>query len=122
MYKVYTLLTCSAYSDRTLQGLAKHIKDALRPELVEEMEIDSQTTTTPQDDYLPLHVVEEAISTVAERVNYGVDLDEKVPANLCVWRWELKDGNLSWLPKVVRDKAYIRMEERRRVSLFFVRY
>lgn len=68
-----------------------------------------------QPDVLPQTLVEKAITSVADRVNYGVDWVEKPPSNLCVWRWELKENYKSWLPKSGVEKFSMRIAERRQV-------
>lgn len=52
------------------------------------------------------------------RNNYGLDAANgaKVPAALCVWRWEVKEEHRDWLPKNGRDKAELRMAERVQVG------
>ena len=68
---------------------------------------------------LPLNTVEAAIKSVVQRNNYGLDSigGIKVPAALCVWRWEVKEQHRDWLPKNVREKAEVRAAERVRVSM-----
>lgn len=63
---------------------------------------------------LPLPVVEHAIKMVMTRVNYGLDgpLGQKLPAAVCVWRWEVQDAYKDWLPKSARDNADARLAER----------
>ena len=86
----------------------------------------------PQDDdeeqpaevgaSLPLKAVEEAISKVAVRVNYGLELSDatRVPAALCVWRWELRPEYRDALPKAACEKAVTRLAERVQVRIFAI--
>lgn len=69
---------------------------------------------------LPLSTIEAAIKSVLNRNNYGLDAPSsggKVPAALCVWRWEVKEGYHDWLPKVSKEKADGRLAERVQVGL-----
>lgn len=69
-------------------------------------------------DQFPLCFVESAIIHVATRVNYGAESmpnQAKVPAHLCIWRWEVDEQNFHWLPKAARDKLRNRLHERRQV-------
>lgn len=66
--------------------------------------------------------MESAITHVAIRINYGAENmpnQAKVPAHLCIWRWEVDEQNFHWLPKTVRDKLRNRLYERRQVCLFY---
>ena len=67
-------------------------------------------------------VVEAAINLILDRHNYGIDapLGVKVPASAAVWRWEVKDSFKDWLPKSGREKAEIRLEERKAVRGPFI--
>lgn len=91
--------------------LAKHIQSLLQPEEVD----DDEEVQEIIPDILPLTVVEDAVTSIANRVNYGVDWVEKPPANLCVWRWELNEKYKSWLPKNGMEKFVTRIAERRQV-------
>jgi len=53
-----------------------------------------------------------------QRNNYGLDCNDggKVPAALCVWRWEVKEQFRDWLPKNGREKAESRQAERIQVN------
>ncbi|WFD36030.1 hypothetical protein MCUN1_002901 [Malassezia cuniculi] len=82
-------------SDKTAADLAKSIKAMVAP--------DGQGA-----DVLPLSVIQDAISLVAERHNYGID-DVDIPT-LQIWRWEVKDDAL--LPEENREKLRARREER----------
>jgi hypothetical protein len=100
-------------SDKTLTGLTKFIRQQLLPESF----VDGNDETFPSTiDLLPLSIVENAIQSVAERVNYGVEPNQlgnaasKVPAALCMWRWEVKDH--ASFPKQIRDKIESRRLER----------
>lgn len=56
------------------------------------------------------------------RNNYGLDAPPgggKVPAALCVWRWEVKEEHHEWLPKASREKADARSAERVQVRSHF---
>jgi hypothetical protein len=106
-------------SDKTLQGLAKHMHSQLLPSDIDEEDEDSEGSHV--GDQLPLCCLEFAINHVAVRVNYGAENipnQTKVPAHLCVWRWEVDERNFHWLPKAVRDKLKNRLHERRQVFPF----
>ncbi|KAJ7632455.1 chromatin assembly factor 1 subunit A-domain-containing protein [Roridomyces roridus] len=93
-------------SDKTLSALSKHILQELLP--AQDEDNDEQTPLP-----LTLPVVENAIKSVVNRNNYGLDglPGVKPPAAVCVWRWEA-NAHLDWLPKSARDKAETRMAER----------
>jgi chromatin assembly factor 1 subunit A len=62
---------------------------------------------------LPLSVIEDVVKMLATRVNYGIESAlTKTPAALCVWRWELKQEYLSFLPRVSREKVEARLADR----------
>jgi chromatin assembly factor 1 subunit A len=64
---------------------------------------------------LPLQVVEAAIKSILSRNNYGLEAPQgnvKMPAALCVWRWEVKSQYWDWLPKAAKEKAEARLIER----------
>ncbi len=44
----------------------------------------------------------------------------KLPASLCVWRWEVKNEYWDWLPKAGQAKAESRLAERVQVRILFV--
>lgn len=59
--------------------------------------------------------MEAAIKSVLQRHNYGIDTPSgtgKLPAGLCIWRWEVKEEYRDWLPKAAREKADARLAER----------
>ncbi|KAI0312729.1 hypothetical protein OF83DRAFT_1176353 [Amylostereum chailletii] len=98
-------------SDKTIAALSKHIQQQLMPEQDDGDENDNPNQGPP---ILPLETVEVAIKSVARRINYGVDVinSVKIPAALCVWRWEVTQDNHDWLPKASREKIEARMAER----------
>ncbi|KAI0721577.1 hypothetical protein C8T65DRAFT_799984 [Cerioporus squamosus] len=101
-------------SDKTLQALSKHIQQELSPAVDEDEEEDCKTPTI-----LPLETVEEAIKSVAKRVNYGLENTGeggKVPAAWLIWRWEVSDNCRDWLPKAAREKADNRSRERQQAK------
>ncbi|KAI0747928.1 chromatin assembly factor 1 subunit A-domain-containing protein [Daedaleopsis nitida] len=101
-------------SDKTLQALSKHVQQQLLPE-VDEYEDDNSDIRA----MLPLDTVENAIKSVAKRVNYGLDSTGeggKVPASWLVWRWELSDVCRDWLPKTAKEKADNRLRERQQAK------
>jgi hypothetical protein len=106
------------YSDKTAAVLAKHIRNELLP--VQDDDDDVNNGKTNMTALLPVAVVEVAIKSVLKRCNYGLESQqgEKLPAALCVWRWEVKEEHRSWLPKAAREKADVRLAERLQVSLF----
>ncbi|KAG5651779.1 hypothetical protein H0H81_007418 [Sphagnurus paluster] len=99
-------------SDRTLAALSKHIRHELLPTQDDEEGREGGTSTAM--DALPLSAVETAIKSLMRRNNYGLDGigGGRVPAAVCVWRWEVKDQHRDWLPKNARDKAEGRLAER----------
>jgi chromatin assembly factor 1 subunit A len=104
-------------SDKTLQTLSKYIHHELLPAQLDDEEENSNLSTAK---LLPLHIIEVAIKTVASRVNYGLGSDTpsvKVPAQMCIWRWEVHESNHSWLPKSLQGKIEARLIERRQVNL-----
>ncbi|OCH95613.1 hypothetical protein OBBRIDRAFT_883869 [Obba rivulosa] len=102
-------------SDKTLLALTKHIQHELLP--IEDEEDEEASALASKA--LPLNVVENAIKSVANRNNYGLDSlegGEKVPAALLIWKWEVKDEYRDWLPKAAREKVETRLAERRQAK------
>ncbi|KAI0637175.1 hypothetical protein C8Q77DRAFT_1190004 [Trametes polyzona] len=100
-------------SDKTLQALAKHVQQQLSPAVDEDEEEDNTASV------LPLEAIEDAIKSVAKRVNYGLDNPTeggKVPAAWLIWRWEVTDECRDWLPKNAREKAENRLRERQQAK------
>ena len=84
------------------------------------MDEDEEEDNTPA--ILPIETVEDAIKSVAKRVNYGLDSPAegvKVPAAWLIWRWEVLDSCRDWLPKNAREKVENRYKERQQVRLLF---
>lgn len=72
---------------------------------------------------LPVDAVEFAIKSTATRVNYGLDSSSsggKIPAALCVWRWEVNEEHWDWLPKAAKEKAEARRGERVQARILIV--
>ena len=109
------------FSDKTAAVLAKHIRSELLP-AQDEDDDDINCGSANVSASLPLPVLEAAIKSVLSRNNYGLDAPPggKLPATLCVWRWEVKEEHRGWLPKGVRDKADGRLAERIQVGSFFL--
>jgi chromatin assembly factor 1 subunit A len=106
-------------SDKTLQVLVKHVHSQLLPSDIE----DEDGEGSHVSGQLPPCSVKFAITHVATRVNYGVESmpnQNKVPAHLCIWRWEVDEQNFHWLPKATRDKLRNRLYERRQVRTSFL--
>ena len=103
-----------------LSGLSKYIQQELLPAQNENNEGDTGYSA----NVLPLETVETAIKSIANRVNYGIEIvgSTRVPASLCVWRWEVKPENYEWLPKNSREKVDARLAERLQVSLIIPVY
>ncbi|KAI0340582.1 hypothetical protein BDW22DRAFT_1359974 [Trametopsis cervina] len=103
-------------SDKTLQALSKHIQHELLPAQDEDDEDSSSTVSAA----LPLDVIEKAIKSVASRSNYGLDASEapngRVPAAWQIWRWEVKDELIDWLPKALLEKVRSRLAERQQLK------
>jgi hypothetical protein len=96
-------------SDKTIAGLSKHIQQELVP--------DDDDDTGCSASILPLSTIEDVVKLLATRVNYGIESPlTKTPAALCVWRWELNQEYLSFLPKVSREKVDARLADRIQVS------
>lgn len=89
--------------------LAKHIHHELLPTLDEDDEGFFSVASA-----LPLSTVEEEIKSIVTRNNYGVEVPSgaKLPAALCVWRWEVRPQHMDWLPKNSREKVEARLAER----------
>jgi chromatin assembly factor 1 subunit A len=108
------------HSDKTLAALSKHIQHELLPAQDE----DDEEGCKEIQAALPIEIIEKAVHGIATRVNYGLDISKipnaplggKIPVAWQVWRWELKDEYREWLPKSSRDKASVRLFERRQVS------
>ncbi|KAA1471273.1 hypothetical protein DENSPDRAFT_799075 [Dentipellis sp. KUC8613] len=97
-------------SDKTVLYLAKHIQQ----ELVPAPDDDDDEDAKPSPNILPVETIEMTIKALADRINYGIDAPNstKVPASLCVWRWEVKNSHRDFLPKASRDKIESRLAER----------
>ncbi|KZO95215.1 hypothetical protein CALVIDRAFT_181345 [Calocera viscosa TUFC12733] len=91
-------------SDKIVNALAKRMKTTLLPEMGSD---EGDGGESEESANLPLHVLEAAISSVAVRVNYGLD---DAPAAMSLWRWEVKD--LDMLPPDIREKAIKRRADR----------
>ena len=98
-------------SDKTIAALSKHIQQELVPD-------DDDDDTGCSASVLPLSAIEDVVKLLATRVNYGIEYPlTKTPAALCVWRWELNQEHLPFLPKVSREKVDARLADRIQVSL-----
>lgn len=98
-------------SDKTIVTLSKHIQKELVPDDDDDEDTDCSACT------LPLSAIEGVVKLLATRVNYGIESPHaKTPAALCVWRWELNQEYLSFLPKVSREKVDARLADRIQVS------
>ena len=97
-------------SDKGAVSLARQIRSILLPGPGEIEEAHRLSL----ESYLPLTAVEHAIKLLMNRVNYGLDgpLGQKLPAAVCVWRWEVQDSCRDWLPKSARESADARLAER----------
>lgn len=101
-------------SDKTLQALSKYVQQELSPPVDE----DEEENNAPA--ILPLDTIEDAVKSLARRVNYGLDSPTeggKVPAAWSIWRWEVKECFRGWLPKAAREKVDNRFRERQQVRL-----
>ncbi|KAF8559629.1 hypothetical protein OG21DRAFT_1502866 [Imleria badia] len=101
-------------SDKGIVPLAKQIRSILLPgpgEVEDAHRLNHESN-------LPLSVVEHAIKMMMTRINYGLDgpLGQKLPATVCVWRWEVQDAYKDWLPKSARENADARLAERIQAS------
>ena len=95
-------------SDKTINSLSKHIQQELAPDDGEDIERSASI--------LPLSIIEDVVKLLASRINYGIESSvTKTPAALCVWRWELKQEYLGFLPKVSREKVDARRADRAQV-------
>src|SRR4051812_36938119 len=110
------IMAALSFSDKTFAALAKYIRLELLP--THDNEDDSRNESSPAMLALPVSTIEFAIKGVMERNNYGLDGVDgaKVPAAVCVWRWEVKEDFWEWLPKNGKDKARSRQAERVQVS------
>lgn len=104
-------------SDKGIIPLAKQIRSILLPGPGEVEDAHRLSL----ESHLPLTVVEHAIKMVMTRINYGLDgpLGQKLPAAVCVWRWEVQDAYKDWLPKSARDIAFARLADRIQVRRDF---
>jgi chromatin assembly factor 1 subunit A len=108
-------------SDKTITVLAKHIRNELLP-AQDEDEDNINSGSADVSASLPLSTVEAVIKSILCRINYGLDAPHggKLPASLCVWRWEVKEEHRGWLPKAAREKADGRLAERVQVGTIFL--
>jgi chromatin assembly factor 1 subunit A len=101
-------------SDKTLSALSKYVRQQILPAQDE----DESGAAALASAALPLPTVESAILSILTRRNYGLEApveDVKIPSSLCVWRWEIKEEYLDWLPKAAKGKAEARIAERLQV-------
>jgi chromatin assembly factor 1 subunit A len=98
-----------AFSDKTITGLSKYIQQELSPDGGDDIDCSRSI--------LPLSVIEDVVKLLATRINYGIDSAlTKTPAALCIWRWELRQEYLGFLPRVSREKVEARLTDRIQVS------
>ncbi|KAH8107191.1 hypothetical protein BXZ70DRAFT_282272 [Cristinia sonorae] len=98
-------------SDKTITALAKHVQSQLIPAQDEDEDEALQTATAA----LPLEVLDRAIKSVAERVDYGLETSvagARISAGWHIWRWEVKQERRGWLPKAAKEKVEARLAER----------
>jgi len=97
-------------SDKGIVPLAKQIRSILLPGPGEV----EDAHRLGLESNLSLPTVEHAIKAVMTRINYGLDglLGQKLPAAVCVWRWEVQDAYKDWLPKSARDSMDARLADR----------
>lgn len=105
------VLSSLIISDKSLASLTKHVQQVFTPE-------DHDDSERRPEAVVSGSAIESAISSVAERVNYGIDWIEKITAPLSVWRWEVRNDRFDLLPKAARDKIESRLAERQQVSPF----
>jgi len=103
-------------SDKSLAVLSKNIHQELLPALEDE---DEDSPDSAPAAALPLSTVEDAIKSVLVRTNYGLDapIGIRLPAAVCVWRWEVRPELGGWLPKNAKEKAETRQVERMQVGV-----
>lgn len=102
-------------SEKTSYVLSKHVHEALKP-LSEESSTSGADAPVTFSTVFPQAIIEVAIVALGDRVNYGLDGPGKIPAALCLWRWEVKEKYRGWLPASVQDKLQARRVERQQVS------
>lgn len=101
-------------SDKGIVPLARQIRSILLPgpgEVEDAHRLSLESSLT-------LAAVEDAIKMTMTRINYGLDgpLGQKIPAAVCVWRWEVQNTCRDWLPKSARDSADARLAQRTQVG------
>lgn len=92
-------------------ALARHIYGQLIPVQDEDDEEAIQASAAA----LPLEILDRAAKSVADRINYGLDVSisgARVSAGWHIWRWEVKQEYRSWLPKAAKEKIETRLAER----------
>jgi chromatin assembly factor 1 subunit A len=106
-------------SDKSIGILAKNIHNELLPIQDEDEDDKSQSFHA----IFPQVVVEDAIKSILDRNNYGLDPPPggKHMASFSVWRWEVKDEFRDWLPKNAQEKAANRLADRIQVCGLFPR-
>ncbi|EKM55675.1 uncharacterized protein PHACADRAFT_209196 [Phanerochaete carnosa HHB-10118-sp] len=106
-------------SEKTLTALSKHIQQELLPAQDE----DDEEACREIQSALPLDVIENSVKATAVRTNYGLDAARipnaptgaKIPVAWQIWRWEVKEEFREWLPKQSREKALLRLFERKQI-------
>lgn len=99
------------HSDKTIVALAKHVHN----QLIAAQDEDDEDAVQASMTALPIQVLDRAIKSVADRVNYGLEVSipgAKVVSGWHIWRWEVKVEHRSWLPKVAKEKVEMRYAER----------
>ncbi|KAJ3024692.1 UNVERIFIED_CONTAM: hypothetical protein HDU68_007872 [Siphonaria sp. JEL0065] len=98
-------------SDSTLVTLTKYVKELLFPDL--DGGFDEDENNNDEGFTLPDSEISKAITTIASRNNYGLQIDGlAIPATFSIWRWEVTD--LTLLGEF-RDRFEARIKNRSQV-------
>ncbi|KAJ3052083.1 hypothetical protein HK097_006909 [Rhizophlyctis rosea] len=95
-------------SEYDLPRLSKWIRKQLYPSTIEDGDAEAG------DNSLPDSVIRDAIGDIAQRRNYGLQDDKVAPANLAIWRWEVRD--MALFPPEMADIIKARRAKREQAA------
>ncbi|KAJ3266777.1 hypothetical protein HDU77_010157 [Chytriomyces hyalinus] len=82
-------------SNKTRDELAKQIRNQILPELDDEDdEEENDDGNSELNGFLQESMISDAISDVAIRINYGLDVNDVILEDYAIWRWEVVDKSL----------------------------
>lgn len=98
-------------SDKDLNRLARFVHGELFPSISAGLANESDEFAESKK-LLPIAVIEQRISQMATRVNYGIVKDNNYTAHGSIWRWEVSDWSVLSIPEDVLTLIKSRQQER----------